>query len=140
MILKLFSNNNYYFQSLNRYYDYISSLISKCPPNEIQIPFKWKNAFERSSGFLLSSGTLTISNIRYEKVCVLFNIAAIATQVSNLLRDNMKNDSFLKNSAKNYQLASGIFQGLRHLVGTVGQDLTWDLSPGNCNFSSSSNS
>ena len=60
----------------------------------------------------------------------MFNIAAIATQVSNLLRDNMKSDSFLKNSAKNYQLASGIFQGLRHLVGTVGQDLTWDLSPG----------
>ena len=62
-------------------------------------------------------------------MCVLFNIAAIATQVSNLLRDNMKSDSFLKNSAKNYQLASGIFQGLRHLVGTVGQDLTWDLNP-----------
>ena len=41
----------------------------------------------------------------------------------------MKSDTFLKNSAKNYQLASGIFQGLRHLVGTVGQDLTWDLNP-----------
>ena len=26
-------------------------------------------------------------------------------------------------------MASGIFQGLRHLVGTVGQDLTWDLNP-----------
>lgn len=112
-----------------RYYDFISSFINKCPPNEIQIPFKWKNAFERSSGFLISTGTLTISNIHYEKVCVLFNIAAIATQVSNLLRDNMKSDSFLKNSAKNYQLASGIFQALRHLVGTVGQDLTWDLNP-----------
>lgn len=81
----------------------------------------------------MSTGTLTISNIRYEKVCVLFNIAAIATQISNLLRDNMKSDSFLKNSAKNYQLASGIFQGLRHLVGTVGQDLTWDLTPDTLN-------
>jgi len=112
-----------------KYYDYITSLESKCPPSEIQIPFKWKNAFERGSGFLISTGTLTMSNIRYEKVCVLFNIAAIATQVSNLLRDNMKSDSFLKNSAKNYQLASGIFQGLRHLVRFVGQDLTWDLNP-----------
>lgn len=81
----------------------------------------------------MSTGTLTISNIRYEKVCVLFNIAAIATQISNLLRDNMKSDSFLKNSAKNYQLASGIFQGLRHLIGTVGQDLTWDLTPDTLN-------
>jgi hypothetical protein len=47
----------------------------------MQVPFKWKDAFDRGSIF---GGriSLTVSSVAYEKVCILFNYAALSTQIA----------------------------------------------------------
>ncbi len=58
------------------YYDQIASLEQKIPSHEVQVAFKWKDAFDRGSLF---GGriSLTVSSLGYEKICVLFNLGAI---------------------------------------------------------------
>jgi hypothetical protein len=68
-------------EQLGKYHDQLVCLEQKIPASEIQIPFKWKDAFDRGSIF---GGriSLTVSSIAYEKVCILFNYAALATQIA----------------------------------------------------------
>lgn len=116
----------------HRYYDQIVSLETKCPPSETQISFKWKDALDKGGSFLLGSSSLTIPSFAYEKVCVLFNIAAAQSQIAtSLLHEGLNNDQSLKAAAKHLQTASGIFQALKHLGAAAGgaQELTADLHP-----------
>lgn len=115
---------------LEKYYDQLNSLEAKCPPTEIQVPFKWKDSMGSSS--FLGSASLTISSIAYEKVCILYNIAAAQSQLATaLVCDSLSNDMSMKSAAKYFCSASGIFQGLKHLVpNAVGsQEITVDLHP-----------
>nr|ABG82044.1 ALG-2 interacting protein x [Penaeus monodon] len=110
-----------------RYYDQIVALESKIPPSEIQIPFKWKDAFDKGSIF---GGriSLTVSSLSYEKVCVLFNIAAMQSQVA--AAKSADSEEEMKLSAKLFQSASGIFSHLKTVVySALQQDLTPDLQP-----------
>ncbi|RWS11515.1 programmed cell death 6-interacting protein-like protein, partial [Dinothrombium tinctorium] len=116
---------------LEKYYDQIASLESKCPP-ELHVQFKWKDALDKGGSFLLSSNTLSLSSLSYEKVCILFNIGAVQSQIGAVQgNEGLSNDAALRLSAKYFQSASGIFQSLKHMSSAAvgGQELTLDLTP-----------
>ncbi len=97
------------------------------PPNEVQIPFKWKDAFDRGSIF---GGriSLTVPSLSYEKVCVLFNVAAYNSHVA--AEQNFSSDDGLQKALKKLQLSAGIFKHLKDIVvGSIQRDPTPDLDP-----------
>ncbi|XP_054162646.1 programmed cell death 6-interacting protein-like [Oppia nitens] len=115
-------------EMLEKYYDQLVSLEAKCP--HIEISFKWKDAFEKGSSFFLSSNTLTISSISYEKVCILFNIGAIQSHLGvSHVSEAISNDNALKLSAKYFASAAGVFQALKHTASSAvgSHDLSVDL-------------
>lgn len=126
-VCRTLDNHESSLETLYRYYDQIVALESKIPPSEIQVPFKWKDAFDKGSIF---GGriSLTVASLSYEKVCVLYNIAALQSQVA--AAQNSATDEALKLSAKLFQSAAGIFQHLKGIVhSAVQQEPTPDLQP-----------
>ncbi|KAF2349567.1 BRO1 domain [Trinorchestia longiramus] len=112
---------------LYRYYDQLVALEGKIPAAEIQIPFKWKDAFEKGSIFG-SRTSKTVSSLGYEKACVMFNIAALQSQVAGV--QSPDSDDSLKLSAKLLQQSSGILNGLKGWVlSAVGSEPTADMQP-----------
>ncbi|ESO12822.1 hypothetical protein HELRODRAFT_62983 [Helobdella robusta] len=104
-------------KSFYKYADQIVSLELKLPlaENQIRIKFKWQDAFpylksKTATALMLASGT-------YEKVCVLFNVASMATCVA--CQQKLDTDEGLKTAAKLYQQASGIFTYLQTIVPSV---------------------
>src|SRR5687767_1023149 len=86
----------------------------------MDVSFKWKDAFEKSGSFFLTSASLTIPSIAYEKVCILFNIGAVMSQLGAAhANDSVNNDSALKLSAKYFQSAAGVFQALKHTASSA---------------------
>ncbi|KAJ9593455.1 hypothetical protein L9F63_014984 [Diploptera punctata] len=103
------------------YYDQLCALEGKIPAHEVQIPFKWKDAFDKGSIFAVSS-------IAYEKVCVLFNVAALQSAVA--AAQSIDSDDGLKLAAKLFQQAAGIFTHLKGVVMlAIQQEPTPDLNP-----------
>ncbi|XP_015928484.1 programmed cell death 6-interacting protein [Parasteatoda tepidariorum] len=100
---------------MTRYYDQLNFLDAKCPNVEFQIPFKWKDAFDKGS-FFMGSASLTLPTIAYEKACILFNIGAMQSQVACCHISDTKNDEGLKLAAKYFQMASGTFAHLKTIA------------------------
>lgn len=52
---------------IRSYYDQVVALESKIPPQEVQVPFKWKDAFDKGSIF---GGKISLStyNARYNAI------------------------------------------------------------------------
>ncbi|KAK2160065.1 hypothetical protein LSH36_141g09036 [Paralvinella palmiformis] len=114
---------------LYRYHDQLVSLEAKVPMTEngVRISFKWQDAFDKPS-FMSGKRTLSIASGAYERVCVLFNIGALQSQVAD--SQNHSSDDGLKTSVKLFQQSSGIFSQLNECVlACVQNDPTPDLHP-----------
>lgn len=101
--------------ALQRYYDQLKLFSGKCPINEVPINFKWKDAFDKTSySFLGSSSSLIVQSLAYERVCILFNLAASYSDIAaTALNEDIHNEHALQLAAKYFQLSSGIFWSLK---------------------------
>ncbi|MED6273489.1 Rhophilin, Rho GTPase binding protein [Characodon lateralis] len=114
---------------LLRYYDQLCSIEPKFPfsENQLCLTFTWKDAFDKGSLFG-GSVKLSLASLGYEKTCVLFNCAALASQIAT--EQNMDNDECLKAAAKYYQLASGAFSHIKDTVlSALNREPTMDICP-----------
>ncbi|CAI6349534.1 unnamed protein product [Macrosiphum euphorbiae] len=111
------------------YYDQMTSLESKVPSSEVQIPFKWKDAFNKMTSFFANGKvSITLCSFAYERICVLFNIAAQQSAIASA--QNLETDDGLKMAAKLLQQSAGIFNTLKTTVmNVIQQDPTPDLNP-----------
>ncbi|XP_077362544.1 programmed cell death 6-interacting protein isoform X3 [Festucalex cinctus] len=116
-------------ESLLRYYDQLCAVEPKFPfsENQLCLTFTWKDAFDKGSLFG-GSVKLALASLGYEKTCVLFNAAALASQIA--AEQNLDNDEGLKNAAKYYQLASGAFAHIKDTVlSALNREPTMDIAP-----------
>uniref|UniRef100_A0AAY5KDS1 Programmed cell death 6-interacting protein n=1 Tax=Esox lucius TaxID=8010 RepID=A0AAY5KDS1_ESOLU len=114
---------------LLRYYDQLCAVEAKFPfsENQLCLTFTWKDAFDKGSLFG-GSVKLALASLGYEKTCVLFNAAALASQIA--LEQNLDSDEGLKAAAKFYQLASGAFGHIKDTVlSALNREPTMDISP-----------
>lgn len=114
---------------LLRYYDQLCAVEPKFPfsENQLCLTFTWKDAFDKGSLFG-GSVKLALASLGYEKTCVLFNAAALASQIAS--EQNLDNDEGLKLAAKYYQLASGAFSHIKDTVlSALNREPTMDISP-----------
>ncbi|XP_063674681.1 programmed cell death 6-interacting protein-like isoform X3 [Bolinopsis microptera] len=115
-------------EQLLRYYLQMSAMDCKLPINEnqIHVTFTWYDSFYKDSVFSGKRGSA--ANSLYERSCVLFNYAAVSSQIA--ASQNLDTDDGLKIAAKYFQVASGAFAQLRDkLVPTMQKVPTPDLSP-----------
>uniref|UniRef100_A0A8C4EJM3 Programmed cell death 6-interacting protein n=1 Tax=Dicentrarchus labrax TaxID=13489 RepID=A0A8C4EJM3_DICLA len=111
------------------YYDQLCAVEPKFPfsENQLCLTFTWKDAFDKGSLFG-GSVKLALASLGYEKTCVLFNAAALASQIAS--EQNLDNDEGLKAAAKYYQLASGAFGHIKDTVlSALNREPTMDISP-----------
>ena len=109
------------------YYDQLVSVQQKIPINEVQIPFKWRDAFHKGS-FFGGRVSLTLASFQYEKICVLFNIGAFNSIVA--AEQSFESDDGLQKALKKLQIAAGVFAYLKeNSVAAIQRDPTPDLEP-----------
>jgi len=110
-----------------RYCDQLGALEGKIPPQDLQTAFKWKDAFDKGSLFG-GKMSLSISSLSFERMCVLFNLAAFQSQVAGV--QNQDSDEGLKLGAKLLQSAAAIFSYLKvSVMGALQQEPTPDMNP-----------
>lgn len=99
-IIKIFFRSS--LEIIYRYYDQLVAVEAKLPFSQTQIivPFKWKDAFDKGS--LFSKSALSLSSGGYEKACVLFNIAALQSQIASV--QTLESDTEVKLCAKLFQV------------------------------------
>ncbi|XP_029637288.1 programmed cell death 6-interacting protein isoform X4 [Octopus sinensis] len=129
MMAKSVDKHESALEVLYRYYDQLVAIENKLPisENQIRILFKWKDAFDKES-FFSGRRTLGVVSGMYEKVCMLFNIAALQSQIA--ASQNHDTDEGLKLSVKLFQQSAGIFGHLKDIVlSHTQQEPTPDLNP-----------
>ncbi|OWA53599.1 Programmed cell death 6-interacting protein [Hypsibius exemplaris] len=112
---------------LYRYYDQLNSLEAKIPSAEHQIPFKWKDAFDKG-GLFVGRMSLTQASLAFEKICVMFNIGSMLSQIG--ANQNVEFDDGLRIATRYFQQAAGVFQYVKdHVLAAIQQEPTPDLYP-----------
>ncbi|EDV20985.1 uncharacterized protein TRIADDRAFT_38299 [Trichoplax adhaerens] len=114
-------------QMLLRYYDQLNVMEAKMPvsESEVRVTFTWQDAFDKGS--LFGTRKHSAKSLPFEKSCVLFNAAALSSQIA--VTQNLDTDDGLKLTAKYFQTAAGIFEYLREYIpSNIPQGTTPDLS------------
>ncbi|XP_037071951.1 programmed cell death 6-interacting protein-like [Pollicipes pollicipes] len=124
---KSFDKTESSLEVLYRYYDQLVATEAKIPAQEVTIYFKWKDAFDKGS-WLSGRQSLTIASFAFERVCILFNIAALQSQIAAV--QNFESDDGLKMAAKMLQHSASNFHYLKTTVmSAIHQEPTPDLNP-----------
>ncbi len=106
-----------------RYYGQLLGLVQHFPlatdepaaagaPAPIKIPFVWADLYE--AGGMFGKKKVAHNNITYEKMCVLFNIGALQSQIA--AAQKMDFEDGVKAAAVHYQAAACTFTQLALLV------------------------
>lgn len=122
------SNRQERLNKLMRYYDQLTAIETKLPisENQIRVPFKWQDAFEKGSIF--GRGSLTLSSGLYEKLCVLFNVASCCSDIAST--SQLDQEDGLKTAAKLYQQSAGYYSFIRdNSLSATRSDCTLDFYP-----------
>jgi len=116
-------------ESMQNYFDQIGNLELKIPFNKTKIYFKWLDAFDKGSWFGGNIPYTMSTNLLYEKACVLFNIAALSTQIG--AAQDLSVEDGMKKAVKMLQVAAGIFSAVSTPPPSSSseQKPTTDLSP-----------
>jgi len=114
---------------VQNYYDQLGNLEQKIPFTRTKIYFKWLDAFDKGSWFVGSAPYTMSTNLLYEKACVLFNIAALSTQVG--AAQDLTSEEGMKKAVKMLQTAAGILSAVSTPPPATPSDQkpTPDLSP-----------
>jgi programmed cell death 6-interacting protein len=96
--------------TLARYYRALCLVEGRFPigpgEDQCQISFTWSDAFRASKKHEASS-------IHFEKAAVLFNVGAALTQSALAVPERSSTDAGLKEAARRFQEAAGVFAALR---------------------------
>jgi len=108
MVLNV-TNKNYSdaaLRDIENYFDQIGNLESKIPFSQVKIYFKWLDSFDKGSWITGSIPYTMSTNLLFEKACVLYNIAALATQLG--ASQDLHSEDSMKKAVRLYQQAAGI--------------------------------
>ena len=82
-------------EAMQSYYDQLGCLETKIPFSQAKIYFKWLDSFDKGSWISGNVQYTMSTNLLFEKACVLYNIAAMATQIG-AIQDLHSEDSMRK--------------------------------------------
>jgi len=95
---------------MQNYFDQLGNLELKVPFSQLKIYFKWLDCFDKGSWLSGNVQYTMTTNLLYEKACVLFNIAALSTQMAS--SPSSISEEEMKNSARLFQVAAGLFSAV----------------------------
>lgn len=106
-----------------RYFSILNSIAKRVPINEqeVRVQYNWYDIYKQKK--------IGRYSVYYEKACVLFNIAAVHSQLATL--ENMESADGIKNACKLFRVAAGTFEQVKKLLEShpqdaAGEDLSGD--------------
>ncbi|VDN96252.1 unnamed protein product [Rodentolepis nana] len=111
------------------YCDLMEDLEHRIPLTNTDIPiqYKWFDCFCGNSKVFRSSMSKLGFNASFDRCCMLFNLAAIQSQIAK--GQNLDDDSGLKTAARSFQISAGLFDYVKAMLPSCySQSPTWDMS------------
>lgn len=114
---------------LYRYYGQLIFLCAKFPldENKISVVFSWVPSISKDKK------AVNVSSIEYEKACILFNIAAMYSNIAT--KEDLETPDGIKNACIYYQRSAGIFKFLKdELHGSLKCPVPPDMLPNSLEY------